>query len=936
MSKPRSTRRAIRLLALTATMLVWTRCTGHAAPPRLPPALKRSVDFDKDIRPIFARHCLACHGPKRQESDYRLDRARVAISGGDREQRPIRPGQGAASPLLQYVAGLDPDTKMPPKGPRLTTRQIALLRAWIDQGARFPRSAKDAAGNFSHWSFQPLADAIPGNVPAADNPIDAFIGKRLSEAGLDFSPTADPRTLVRRLYLDMLGLPPPPEAVDAFIADSRPSAWSRLVERVLAHPHYGERWARHWLDVVRFAESHGFETNRERTNAWYFRDWCIDALNSDMPYDRFVVSQLAGDAIGEGAGTGFLVAGPYDMVKSPDVSLTLAQRQDELADMVNTTGTAFLGLTLGCARCHDHKFDPVPQRDYYALAAVFAGVRHADRVLSLPTPDSQVALLQEQLHEHRRKLAKLLVGLRPAVNPKHNIERFQPLKARFVRFTIRNTNGGEPCLDELEVFTAAAAGRPARNIALASLGTKTTSSGNFGPHPFHKLAHINDGRYGNSHSWISNQAGRGWVQLEFPKTVLIDRIHWGRDRQSKFADRLPTRYWIEVAEKPGQWREVAGIADRAPFGTQSRTPPDRLFRDDLRRESALARGLHSQLRTLKARIDGLANGPTAYVGRFDTPPTTHRLYRGDAQAPREVIAPGGLSLLAPTRMALDEPEQARRLKLARWVVRSDNPLTPRVIANRLWHYHFGSGLVATPGDFGANGTLPSHPKLLDWMARQLPRNGWSLKSLHRQILNSRTWRQSSRPREPGRVLDPETRLLWRFPPRRLAAEAIRDSMLAASGAIDRRMKGPGFKVFEVVMENVRHYSPRKTYGVAQWRRMVYMTKIRQEQDEVFGAFDCPDGNQVIARRSRSTTPLQALGLLNGKFVLQQARLMAERCEADTPGGSIRDRVTRAIRLAYARHPSPGELQAGGRLVRQHGLPALTRALLNSNEFLWLP
>jgi len=936
MSTPRNIRRLIRTPVLIAALLALAHPTGRAAPPSLPPAAKGTVDFEEDIRPIFARHCLSCHGPKRQESDYRLDRARVAISGGDREQNPIRPGQGAASPLLKYVAGLDPDTKMPPKGPRLTTRQIALLRAWIDQGARFPRSAKDPSRNSSHWSFQPLADGAPPDVPGAANPIDAFIGDRLARTGLDFSPPADPRTLVRRLYLDMLGLPPSPETVDAFIADSRPGTWGRLVERVLADPHYGERWARHWLDVVRFAESHGFETNRERTNAWYFRDWCIDALNSDMPYDHFVVSQLAGDAIGEGAGTGFLVAGPFDMVKSPDVSLTLAQRQDELADMVNTTGTAFLGLTLGCARCHDHKFDPVPQTDYYALAAVFAGVRHADRALALPTPDTQVARMQAQLQEHRRKLAQLLVKLRPPVNPRHNIESFKPIRARFVRFTIRNTNGGEPCLDELEVYSAAAPGRPARNVALASLGTQPTSSGNFGPHPFHKLAHINDGRHGNSHSWISNQAGRGWVQLEFPETVLINRIHWGRDRQLKFRDRLPTRYWIEVAETPGQWREVAGIADRAPFGTQSPTPPDRPFRDDLRRESALARGLHSQLATLKAHIDGMANGPTAYVGRFDKPPTTYRLYRGDAQAPREAIAPGALSLMAPTSMDLDEPEQARRLKLARWVVRPDNPLTPRVIANRLWHYHFGSGLVATPGDFGANGTQPSHPQLLDWMARQLPLNGWSLKSLHRQILNSRTWRQSSRPREQGLLLDAGTRLLWRFPPRRLAAEAIRDSMLATSGAIDRRMRGPGFKVFEVVMENVRHYFPRKTYTVVQWRRMVYMTKIRQEQDEVFGAFDCPDGNQVIARRSRSTTPLQALGLLNGNFVLQQARLMAGRCEADTPGGSIRDRVTRAIRLAYARQPTPGELEAGGRLAREHGLPALTRALLNSNEFLWLP
>ena len=936
MSFPEGRHNVVRPLALIGTILALATSPGQAAPLSLPPAAKQKIDFERDIRPIFVRHCFSCHGSKRQESDYRLDRAGVAISGGDRGNNPIRPGKSAASPLLKYVAGIDPDTKMPPKGPGLNTRQIALLRAWIDQGARFPRSAYATPPKTSHWAFQPLSHDTPPKIAGGSNPIDAFVGRQLATSGLAFSPRADARTLVRRLHLVLLGLPPSPETVDAFVKDDRPEAWEQLVDRVLAHPHYGERWGRHWLDVVRFAESHGFETNRERTNAWHFRDWCVNALNADMPYDRFVVSQIAGDAIGEGAATGFLVAGPYDLVKSPDVSLTLAQRQDELADMVNTTGTAFLGLTLGCARCHDHKFDPVPQADYYALAAVFAGVRHADRPLALPIPDSQIAQLRDQLKNQQRQLTGLLDQLRPPVNASRNIERFRPVRARFVRFTIRNTNSSEPCLDELEIYTAAAPGRPARNVALASQGAKATSSGNYGPHPFHKLAHINDGRYGNSHSWISNQPGRGWVQLELPETVIIDRIEWGRDRQQKFRDRLPTRYWIEVAEKPGQWQEIAGIADRAPFGAASTSSPDTLFRDDLRRQSALARGIQRQVGLVRSQIKTLSNGPTAYVGRFDNPPVTHRLYRGDAQSPREAIAPGGLSLLSPPTMTMNEPEQSRRLKLARWMVRSDNPLTPRVIVNRLWHYHFGTGLVTTPGDLGANGTQPSHPGLLDWMAARMSRSDWSLKSMHRQILTSRTWCQSSRPREQALALDAGTRLLWRFPPRRLSAEAIRDSMLVASGSIDRRMGGPGFKVFEIVMENVRHYFPRKTYTVNEWRRMVYMTKIRQEQDEVFGAFDCPDGNQVIARRSQSTTPLQALGLLNGNFVLQQSQRLAHRCEIDTPNGTTHDRVTRAIRLVYGRTPTPVELKAGEQLARQHGMPALARALLNSNEFLWLP
>ncbi|MDP7273884.1 MAG: PSD1 and planctomycete cytochrome C domain-containing protein [Planctomycetaceae bacterium] len=905
--------------------------------PGLPPPLKRKVDFDRDIQPLLVRHCLSCHGPKRQESDYRLDRSRIAISGGDRQQRPIRPGRSAQSPLIHYVAGTDPDTRMPPKGPGLTRAQVALLRAWIDQGARFSKSAStDPPLRSSHWSFQPLATAVPPPSTAGRNPIDAFLQRRLAAAGLTFSPRADRRTLVRRLYLDLLGLPPSPETIDSFLRDKRPEAWSQLVDRVLAHPHYGERWARHWLDVVRFAESHGFETNRERPTAWYYRDWCIEALNTDLPYDRFIVSQLAGDATGDPAATGFLVAGPSDLVKSPDITLTLAQRQDELADMINTTGTAILGLTLGCARCHNHKFDPVTQTDYYAMAAVFSGVSHGERPLPLPVSALQRATVARQLGEDRSRLASLISKLRQPVNARHNVERFAAVTAKFVRFTIRNTNGSEPCLDELEIYTVATPDRPARNVALASRGTRTSSSGNFPAHPFHKLAHINDGRHGNRFSWIANQVGRGWVQLEFPTAVRIDRIEWGRDRTGKYTDRLPTRYWIEVAERPGQWREIAGIHDRAPFGARSTAPANRLVRDDLRREAALARGLQGQVEKATRQLAQVTSGPVAYVGRFEQPGPTHRLYRGDPLAPRELVGPGAVAALAPPPMATNEPEQQRRLKLGRWLVRPDNPLAPRVIANRLWHYHFGTGLVSTPSDLGGNGTRPSHPLLLDWMAGHLVETGWSLKSLHRLILTSRAWCQSSRPRADGLAVDSEARLLWRFPPRRLAAEAIRDGMLVASGSLNRQMGGPGFKVFEVVMENVRHYFPKKSFAANEWRRMVYMTKIRQEQDEVFGPFDCPDGNQVVARRSRSTTPLQALGLLNGHFVLQQSSLLARRIQSETPTASTQWQISRAFRLVLGRHPSADELAAALPLTTRHGLPALARALLNSNEFLWLP
>lgn len=924
----------LRLLVL----LVITTSLAAAPPVRrpLPAAVKRRIDFQRDVRPIFTRHCFSCHGPRRQESDYRLDRARIAISGGDREQKPIRPGKSAESPLIRYVAGLDPDTKMPPKGPRLRPAEIAVLRAWIDQGARFPATARrsNVAGT-DHWSFQPLVRPRPPRSQTADNPIDALLHRRLQQAGLDFSPRADRLTLVRRLYLDLLGLPPTPDEITAFLSDDHPAAWPRLVERVLASPHYGERWARHWLDVVRFAESHGYETNRERPTAWYYRDWCIEALNLDLPYDQFLFAQLAGDAVGADAATGFLVAGPNDLVKSVDINLTLTQRQDELADIVNTTGTAFLGLTLGCARCHDHKFDPVSQRDFYALTAVFAGVQHAERPLPGPTPTSQIALLHKQQQAARQKLATLLLDLRQPVNARHNVEHFAPVRARFVRFTIRNTNRSEPCLDELEVFTSATPGQPARNVALATAGTRATSSGNFPNNPLHQLAHVNDGRYGNRFSWISNQPGRGWIQLQLARTEQIDRIEWARDREGRYNDRLPLRYWIEVAEQPGQWKEVAGVHDRAPFGSRSRAPVDQLVRDDLRTGAALARGLQKQIKAAAGEIAAMTKGPKAYIGAFRQPGPTHRLYRGDPFAKREEVAPGGLSVFGSPAMAINEPEQQRRVGLAKWLSTSNNPLVPRVIVNRLWHYHFGTGLVATPGDFGANGTRPSHPRLLDWLAGRLVEEGWSLKSIHRLILTSHAWCQSSVPRTAALAKDADARLLWRFPPRRLVAEAIRDSMLAASGSLDPRMGGPGFKVFEVVMENVRHYFPRKTFGPAQWRRMVYMTKFRQEHDEVFGAFDCPDGNQVVSRRTRSTTPLQAMNLLNGHFVLQQAEQLAVRVTREA-GPRPAEEVRRAFQLTLGREPEPAELRAAEFLVREHGLASLARALFNSSEFLWLP
>jgi hypothetical protein len=816
-----------------------------------------------------------------------------------------------------------------------------------------PAAAGDPA---DHWAFRPVArPAVPRDPAASGNPVDAFVRARLRERGLAPSPEADRLTLIRRVTFDLTGLPPTPAAIDAFLADKAPDAYERLVDSLLASPRYGERWARHWLDVIRFADSHGFEMNQPRPNAWRYRDWVIRSLNADKPYDRFVAEQVAGDALGADEATGFLVAGPWDQVKSPDPVLTAQQRADELHDMVSVTGSAFLGLTVGCARCHDHKFDPVSQEDYYALQAIFAGVQHGDRPVNDPAESERRAELAGKLRGELAALDRRLDALepladpastaprRPAVSPVRNVERFAPVTARLVRFTAMATNQYEPCLDELEVY---AAGPGGRNVA-RDAGVAVRSSGDYPRSERHKLEHVNDGRYGNGRSWISNTVGKGWVELEFPEPVTIDRVVWGRDREGKYRDRLAVVYRVEVAAEPGAWRLVATSDDRAAFGT-----PPTLSRP-ARWLAAIRAGVERRLREAETP-------PMAYAGRFTAPEPVHRLHRGDPTQPRELVAPGAPeSIGPPLKLAAATPERARRLALARWLTDPRNPLPARVIANRLWQYHFGTGLVDTPSDLGHNGGKPTHPELLDWLAAELVKPSWrtpsvsegvgaknpladargsprpwSRKHRHRLIVTSATYRQSSRATDAGLKLDADDRLLWRYPPRRLEAEAIRDSILAVSGQLDLRTGGPGFDLFEPNDNYVKVYTPKRAFGPDTFRRMVYWAKPRMQLDDTFGAFDCPDAGQIAPKRSSSTTPLQALNLLNSPFVLQQAGYFAERLRKEA-GDDVRAQVRRAFRLAFGRGPTGEEAAAAAALVRQHGLPALCRALFNANEFVYV-
>ena len=938
-------RRGVVVLLLFLHLLMTVTAARAAVDgSKLPPAATRPVDFAKDIKPIFEKSCYSCHGADKQRSGLRLDDREAALKGGENHAPAIQPKNSADSPLIHFVAGLVPDMQMPKKGDPLTAEQIGLLRAWIDQGADWPQDAN--AAKPVHWALKPVErPPVPGTAgrkAKTANPIDAFVAAKLEEKKLAFAPVADRRAFIRRLYLVMHGLPPTPEEVQQFVNDTRPDAVEKLVDRVLASERYGERWARHWLDVARFAESNGFETNRERKNAHQYRDYIIQSLNEDKPYDQFITEQIAGDALGADAGTGFLVAGAYDLVKSPDINLTLMQRQDELADIVNTTGTAFLGLTLGCARCHDHKFDPISQKDFYAIQAVFAGVNFAERPLRRKlnaAEEKELAALKEELVAKETLLTSLkqkgetnkLAGtpgkaLRPAVNARLNEETFAPMEATAVRFTILATTASEPCLDELEIFDG-----NGTNVALASVRTKPSASGTLPGYAIHKLEHINDGLPGNNKSWISDTAGRGWVQLDFPAPKRIQRIVWSRDRNGGFKDRVATDYRIEAALEPGKWTEIASSKDREPIGTSD---PNAFLKQLSDADAKSARDLQDQVRQAKAQVAKLSGGESAWLGTFSQPKTTHRLYRGDPMQEREVVAPGAVTVLGSLGLAVDEPEQQRRLKLAEWIASPRNPLTARVMVNRIWHYIFGTGLVDTPSDFGANGSTPTNPALLDWLADEFVRSGWSIKHVQKLILLSRTFGQSAAPRSEGMAVDADARLLWRFPPRRLEAEAIRDAMLAASGAIDLRMGGPGFYLQKVEVDNVYRYFPRENFSTNEFRRMVYLTRIRQEQDSVFGAFDCPSGNQVMPRRSRSNTPLQALNLFNSNFVLQQADLLAARLRREG-GQKSEAQIARAFQLMYGREPDRFERKESTSMIRDQGLEAFCRALYNTSEFLFV-
>jgi mono/diheme cytochrome c family protein len=956
------------LWSVSLALGIWTVAAGD------PPRKEEEVALlPGKAATVLGLRCVSCHNPEKKAGGLDLTTRKTALS-----TNAIVPGKADESRVVKMTTA----GKMPPDG-KLPDAEITLLQRWIAAGAVYTQEPLKAIKPTVKplWSFQPLKHpTLPHSRfdNLAHNPIDRFIFAKLEQQGLHPSPLASRLVLLRRVTIDLTGLPPTPEEIRDFLNDKSPNAYEKVVDRLLASPAYGERWGRHWLDVVRYGESHGYEQNHLRPNAWPYRDYVIRAFNQDKPYDQFLTEQLAGDIVGKGnpdieVATGFLVAGIHDTVGIQEEIGTRQQRSNDLDDIVSTTGAAFLGLTINCAKCHDHKFDPIPTRDYYRLCAVFAGVRHGEKTLSprILSTEQQMAVKQiqsslqaqeDQIRLMEAAAQQKLPGNegkhRPAVNTHRNVEDFEPVSARFVRFTILATNDGtEPCLDELQIF----APNSDINIAEAKRGGKATASSLLPGYAIHQISHLNDGILGNQHSWISNERGKGWAQIELPQSTVVSRVVWERDTDETFADRLATAYRVEISEDGQKWTEVANGNDR--LLPQSNITPQMLT--DVMTPQQRNVYQETKLGVDKLRREEMRVMPptTAYCGQFTDPDPTFVLRGGDVMQRGEAVTPGTLSqitalssdLTGPkivtdptdnvTLLVADKVKSDRRqtpsgdadtnprLALAHWMCDPRNPLTARVMVNRVWEHHFGHGIVDTPSDFGNIGSPPSHPELLDYLANDFMAHGWKLKRLHRMLVTSYVYQQSNAVTAEGLAKDSDNRLLWQMPLLRMEAEAVRDAILQTSGKLNRAMGGPGYRLFQYNVVNVAIYEQLEEQGEETWRRGVYQVPARGIHDDLLRNFDCPDSSERTPLRTNTTTALQALSLLNSRFITEQAAFFAERIQQNK-GISIGVSVDRAFQLAFGRLPNEREKRSASQLVREADLATLCRALLNANEFLY--
>ena len=909
----------------------------------MPPApANEAVDFARDIQPILEENCWHCHGADEQESGLRLDRRAAMLKGGDYGLATVVPGDPEKSYLLEVVNHVDPDMAMPPDEDMLPEAQRNLLRQWIAEGADWPGQMTDTVAEVTTelpWSFRSFnRPPIPAVSTGSNNPIDAFLLSDLRKNKLEFSPQADPATLIRRAAVVLTGLPPTPEEVEefsqAFVASPEP-AYTHLLDRLLASPHFGERWAQHWLDVIRWAETNGSESNMYRKNAWIYRDYVIRAFNNDKPYDKFLFEQIAGDTIGQGDATGYLVSGPHVPVATvgQEPSARRQARADRLDEIVQTVGASTLGVTVGCARCHNHKFDPISIRDYYALTAVFQDIEFGSRFPEFT-----------ERHPHRERGQELF---RAIAHERYRLREAGPWQEDWqgyaeIHFPSTTTDGLRITfetkyvqLDEVEIFSL---NNLEKNLALA--GTGTTVSATPGMEVVRKEVHkVNDGEYGTE-SWAARAAKkdkkRPVLTFSFASPQEIDRIRLSKNRENFLATdfltdikpfRLPN-YRVEVQDATGMWHQVAASADEPQLNKANPFRPKTL----------------AHLQALIEQFNREGPRPS-FVGRLIEPAVTHVLHRGSPENPRDLVLPAAPATLAGNLQVGETASGPdRRRAFASWLTAPDNPLPARVFVNRLWHHVFGQGIVTTPADFGTAGALPSHPELLNWLAaefitpnRQLrtdsPPHAWSVKHMLRLMLSSQAFRQASAPRPEAQTIDSSNRLLWRFSPRRLEAEVIRDSILKASGSLDHRLGGPSYRIHNV-KKRYAQWEVVDNHGADTWRRMIYQERMRRVDDQLFTAFDFPDCGQIKAKRPVSTTPLQALNLLNSPFVLSQSKRIASRALRESDG-NLNEAIDRCFALLLARPPNPAERAAVATVTTSNDLPLICRAVLNSNAFTFL-
>ena len=933
------------------------------------------VRFEDDVRPILKENCYRCHGEERSRSGLRLDLEERAREGGYSGEPAIVPGDSAASELARRIRSEDEDFRMPPpERPRLSPEDVELLVRWIDEGASFEGAASGASvggeGEPKHWAYAaPTRPALPAAGPREDHPIDAFVRARLAEEGLEPSPEADRATLIRRIALDLTGLPPTPEEIDAFLADGTDGAYERCVDRFLSSPHFGERWGRHWLDLARYSDSDGGGYDVERS-MWPYRDWVIRALNEDKPFDEFTIEQLAGDLLPEATRAQRIATGFHrnTMIQQEGGADDEEYRVEAVKDRVQTTGAVWLGANLLCAQCHDHKYDPISQRDYYRMYAIFNQTRDGGRSthpwLELPT--------EEEAAELERVDAELAELEREIESRSESVARDQPRwEAEFLAHAggwtvlrpseLEATRGPDLLLQSDDSVLVQGELRPRSRytvtahtplegitaLRLEALKDERVEFG--GPGRGHEGNFVLSAvRVTPLAAAVSKEAAvpiasatADFSAPEWPIEAAVDGVDstgWGVEGRTETSHEAVFAFEQPLPPDPGGGTTLRIVLEhgagmqltlgrfRLAATTTSPAPSPRAYSFDLAEvlRIPLDERTDDQLADVRAHYLGVSPGlgklrerradlaaqrprpvTTLVMSAVDEPRESFVHVRGDFLKKGAPVEPGVPAILPQLP---DEDTPADRLDLARWLVARGNPLTARVVVNRWWQRLFGRGLVATQNDFGTQGSLPTHPELLDWLAVELMESGWRTKRMLRLIVTSKTYRQASAASPEQLEHDPDNVLLARQSRLRLEGEAIRDSALAASGALDRRIGGPSVHPPLPEFISVRTFEGKwpTSRGPDRFRRGIYTWHWRTSPYPFLTLFDGPNGTTTCTRRTSANNALQALAMANDPMLFELAQHLALRIVREG-GEDASERIASAFRWCLGRPVTASEL-----------------------------